>query len=302
MITAQNEAAAHMPWIHMGLAAIITLLLFFVGRKSRKYPIRSLLWCIALILDVMLIDHSLIEIRPSHAVFSEKQALAAQFKSEPGEYRIFSPSYSLPQHIASKSGLQLADGVDPLQLRAYWDYMAHATGFPEESYSVTIPPFPSGDPSVVQDLRIDTRALGAINIGFIVSEYPLEGDGLIFLKRVNGTYIYANRDVRPRAWVEHETGGKWEQVDSISWSPDHIEVIAQGEGRLVLSEINYPGWIATIDGERAPIEVSYHLLRSVSLGQGEHVVEFHFRPCSVIVGAAVTMIAVLSFLLLWWRY
>ncbi len=304
VITTQNTTPLFKPWIHMGLGAISLLLLIFVVRwKVQNRLTQSILWGVILIIDLMLIDHTLIEIRSSENVFSEKGVVAAQFEPEAGKYRVFSPSYSLPQHIAAANGLQLAEGVNPLQLRTYWEYMARAIGFPVEDYSVTLPPFPLGDPSAAQDYEIDTQALGLLNIGFVVSEFPLEADGLIFLKQVDGAYVYENRDIRPRAWVERDsTGKKWEQVQSLSWSPNHIQVVVQGEGMLVLSEVVYPGWVATIDGKQVLIELSYELLRSISLGQGEHLVDLYFRPWSVIVGAALTIIAFFSFLFLWWRH
>jgi hypothetical protein len=35
---------------------------------------------------------------------------------------------------------------------------------------------------------------------------------------------------------------------------------------LVLSEINYPGWVATIDGAKAPIDATDFLLRGCAAG------------------------------------
>jgi hypothetical protein len=69
---------------------------------------------------------------------------------------------------------------------------------------------------------------------------------------------------------------------------------------LVLSENHYPGWRAYVDGR--PVEtlrVDYNL-RGVALAAGEHSVEFQYRPKSVFVGFAVSLLTLLG-LLLWWR-
>jgi len=59
---------------------------------------------------------------------------------------------------------------------------------------------------------------------------------------------------------------------------------------LVLSEVQYPGWKVVVDGNRQPIELAYGLLRSVNLPEGDHVVEFSFRPLTVYVGLGMAMI------------
>jgi len=55
-----------------------------------------------------------------------------------------------------------------------------------------------------------------------------------------------------------------------------IETVADTASVLVVSEINYPGWIATIDGARAPIHTADFLLRGVILPAGSHRVEMRY--------------------------
>jgi hypothetical protein len=69
---------------------------------------------------------------------------------------------------------------------------------------------------------------------------------------------------------------------------------------LVLSENHYPGWRAYVDGR--PVEtmrVDYNL-RGVTLDAGEHNVEFLYRPKSVFVGLAISLLTLLG-LVVWWR-
>lgn len=46
----------------------------------------------------------------------------------------------------------------------------------------------------------------------------------------------------------------------------------------VFSEVNYPGWRAWIDGGEVPIVTADTFLRALYLPEGEHRVEFRFRP------------------------
>jgi len=54
-----------------------------------------------------------------------------------------------------------------------------------------------------------------------------------------------------------------------------------------------PGWRATVDGVHAPILRANGFVRAVYLEPGEHVVEFAFRPRSLLIGAACSGAALL---------
>lgn len=74
-----------------------------------------------------------------------------------------------------------------------------------------------------------------------------------------------------------------------------IEAHADAEGYLVLSDADYPGWEAYVDGEPAPIVRANFLFRAVYLTPGEHIVLFRFRPPSFWQGLRISVVA----LLLW---
>ena len=52
-------------------------------------------------------------------------------------------------------------------------------------------------------------------------------------------------------------------------------------GVLVFSEVYYPGWTATIDGEPAELGRVDYLLRALQIKPGKHQVELAFFPKSV---------------------
>jgi hypothetical protein len=72
-------------------------------------------------------------------------------------------------------------------------------------------------------------------------------------------------------------------------------------GILVLSEIHYPGWRATVDGQPVPILRADTILRAIEVPAGQHVVEMTFSPWSVKFGwvvSAATLLLCLA-LCLW---
>ena len=71
-----------------------------------------------------------------------------------------------------------------------------------------------------------------------------------------------------------------------------VEVDTESPGILVLHDIYYPGWEATVDGVRRPILRANLLFRGVEITKGHHVVRFDFRPTSIenLIAAATDLV------------
>ena len=90
-------------------------------------------------------------------------------------------------------------------------------------------------------------------------------------------------------------------ADVTRHEPNRVDVktASVGPAILVLSENHYPGWRAYVDGKSVDvIRVNYNL-RGVAVPAGNHLVEFVYRPKSVLAGLAVSLLTLLS-LLFWW--
>jgi hypothetical protein len=81
-----------------------------------------------------------------------------------------------------------------------------------------------------------------------------------------------------------------------SYEPNRIVVdtSAQSPAVLVLSEINYPGWEAMVDGEAARIHATDYLLRGVVVPAGQHRVEMRYRAPAARNGAFISAISLLA--------
>jgi hypothetical protein len=139
-----------------------------------------------------------------------------------------------------------------------------------------------------------------------------EGDQL---KLIRGELAGDSFDPRATALVDHETAatlnpsllaasGEGEEgerkAEIIERSPTRmlIETDSPKAAILVLSEIAYPGWRATIDGIGAEsLRVNYNL-RGVALPEGRHRIEFVYSPASLKVGAVVSITTALGLLLI----
>ena len=269
----------------------------FARRTNRLAVSRTVTVLFVLVLvDVISINSLSLEFRSLQETISpsRRTAVFLQEASAGEPYRVYSPSYSLPQHAAAWYALELADGVDPLQMAAYSRYMEAASGVPAAGYSVTLPPFTEGNPS--EDNRgflPDARLLGLLNVRYVVSAFPLAVENLELLRQEDQTWIYHNRLVLPRAWVQEQDapiGTRLTDTPIVDLRPNRIVMTAEGPGLLVLSELAYPGWEVSVDGRPGQIQTVEMVLRGVQLETGSHEVVFIFRPRMVMIGLLLSLL------------
>lgn len=73
-----------------------------------------------------------------------------------------------------------------------------------------------------------------------------------------------------------------------------ISARTQRPAVVVLSDVWYPGWHATVDGHDTPIHRVDYLLRGVSIGPGTHRVELTYRPASYRIGWIISVLTALT--------
>jgi hypothetical protein len=145
----------------------------------------------------------------------------------------------------------------------------------------------------------------------------------------SGLKVYRRPDVLPIARIVHQAekipeelslesfiGRKDNDIDNVVYLPEpppDLEPCEGGEGvrvvyrasnrvvvrahlscrgMLVLADTWYPGWKATVDGNETHIYKAYGVFRGVVLEPGPHTVEFRYRPWTVFLGAALSLLAV----------
>jgi hypothetical protein len=291
-----QAASARAAMLHMGLVVPASVAVVLLRAHERIGPRAFAVWAAVVILVTLVpVDLSFYRVVPEVQAFSDHADVAAWLANQPGLFRVYSPSYSLPQHVAQRAGLELADGVDPMQVASYARLMQAATGTRAGSYSVTIPSFPpdSDVRTALRDAKPDARLLGQLNVRYVVAEFPIRAEGLIERARFGTTFVYENVLAMPRAFAG-ETAAR-----IVVNTPDRVVVEADGPGKLTLSQVNYPGWAARIDRRLAAIGTVDSALVEVSLDAGHHVVEFTFDPWTTKVGAIVSVVGWGSLLVGW---
>jgi len=159
----------------------------------------------------------------------------------------------------------------------------------------------------------------------------LSDQGRFRLVHSGDVKIYENLDVLPRAFVVHRARSVADKAEALAWmqradfdpadevvveggttldepasgpesvpitayAPERVEIEADltAPGYLVLTDANYPGWRAWVDGKEVNILPADLLFRAVRLEPGRHSIVFAFQPTSVRVGAGISLIALIG--------
>ncbi len=310
-------------------------------RRTISPRLFALLLGLLLFLDLALFDMSMMKFLPLEEAIAPGQPVAKYLVQKPGPFRSYSPSYSLPVQTAAAYNLHQADGVEPVHLAIYDQYMARAGGYNDSSFSVTIPNFGGGTlDEALQDTEPNLKLLGLLNVEYLASAFPMDWPGLSLDTDLDGTYIYINELALPRARVVHQTvltEPDWitqlesmpdlanvatieaspqlnstspaSSADIVHFSADRIEIetAITEPGWLVISEIWYPGWRATVNGSLQRVEKVNGMLRGLYLEEpGQYQISIEYRPGSVIWGGWVAGITagllVLASIWSWSRY
>ncbi|MBR5194451.1 MAG: YfhO family protein, partial [Bacteroidaceae bacterium] len=100
-------------------------------------------------------------------------------------------------------------------------------------------------------------------------------------------------DKRFEPVVKPITSDSTATIRLVVYEPNHLkyEVNSNTGGTIVFSEIYYPGWRSSIDGQEVPHGRANYILRAMNVPAGKHEVEFSFDPVSLHVTENIAYIA-----------
>lgn len=152
-----------------------------------------------------------------------------------------------------------------------------------------------GECSVYQNLRARPRAWLVPEVLSISADDAVNS---IRTSRLPDGRVFAASQV---ALVEEPYEFKTEQLDltataqvvQLSASSMDVETNSAAPAFLITSDVNYPGWRATIDGAPAHIYQTDYAFRGVALPAGLHRVRFGFQPQSFYYGLSLSAFSLL---------
>lgn len=159
--------------------------------------------------------------------------------------------------------------------------------FPEDKYQLI---WQSGKWQAYQRVNYFPRA-------FLAGNYKMEKSSQAIIA---STYDPTN-NIRDTAILEsdpqvHPEGGGIANVAITGYSANKIEIRSFSEVPkiLVISDVYFPGWKATVDGRDTVVLRADYALRAISLNKGEHKIELVYDPDSFRWGIAISLVSLLG--------
>ena len=141
---------------------------------------------------------------------------------------------------------------------------------------------------------------------FAVPSYTVVNDVTAALNRLVSPDFDPTREVvLSAAPTEHggatQPDGFASSVRISEYEPLHVAVEAEinQPGFLVLSDLYYPGWEAEVDGQPVAIYQANACVRAVPLEEGQHRVDFFFKPKPLRYGALIISLSALALIVVY---
>ena len=214
-------------------------------------------------------------------------------------------------------------GYHPAKLRRYQE-MIDAYIAPEMQKAMQAIAAKGGNMQQVDGVKL-FPVLNMLNTKYFI--FPLQGGATIPLKNIyaqgNGWFVdkidyvadanaeYAEVgkiDVRHEAVADKQFEavlGQAKANDSTAtvkldkYEPNNLQytVNSKNGGSVVFSEIYYPGWKATVDGQSVELGRVNYILRAVNVKPGKHIVVLDFHPTSISTTETIAYISIVILLL-----
>lgn len=230
-------------------------------------------------------------------------------------------------------GLEQTQGYNPLQLKAYADYVTALNGKQQNYHYLDL--LWQGAQSPLLDMLNVRYIVVDLSIPSNRADVVVLSQGRTEAYRDSQVVIYENPKVFDRAWVVHEvqaenngsgmnllaTGaanghtvafvegelpavaplptGSSDTVTVSSSRPEVLSVDATtaSPGMLVVSQIYEKGWHAYLDGKRVDLLQTNGALQGVALPSGQHKIELRYEPIELKAGVIVSGIAGVAMLI-----
>lgn len=169
-----------------------------------------------------------------------------------------------------------------------------------------------------------------LNVRYVISQSPIS-EGVNRIGEEGGYFFYERPNAAPRAWIVHavesvadeaavldrvstdfdpaavavvagsmpcavEVQVGVDHVTILRYEPNRIEaqIDAGASGVLIFSEIDYPGWAASVDGAPAQIHRVNYGLRGICLPEGSHIVSMVYDLQELKLGIGISLAALIG--------
>ncbi|MDD5258782.1 MAG: YfhO family protein [bacterium] len=218
-------------------------------------------------------------------VTAEKNELAPSFrllsilKRDPDYFRVYnyqSPDQGLAPNMNLLWKIDEVSGYSPMELKTARRQMKDIEQL---------------------DIRLALPLLGEKNVKYIIASQKITTAGLKVVFQDAQTYMYENLYFKQRAGYLQQ---KQYQPIIAFYHNGEIKIYTDlpRADQLVLKEMSYPGWQASIDGVPVLLEREEGMFNRIAVPAGKHEIWLHYRPRSLRLGMLLTACSMIVFLVL----
>lgn len=95
----------------------------------------------------------------------------------------------------------------------------------------------------------------------------------------------------PASVAANPGGGATVIIKDYARTQVSLEVNAPAAGYVVLSDANYPGWGAKLNGQEVPVLPAMGIVRAVAISAGTHRIDFSYHPAAIRIWLPVSIFA-----------
>jgi len=292
------------------LAGGFLLLACRYGKLKARFM--SLLALGILFLDLFLFGSQFVRPYDPFVVSDEKEAVSRIMPRTPSQGRVVTSGSFFRANDGLRFGFPSVLGYDPLILKRYAEFIAASQNWPYDEHLVNLEHLRDPDAKLLKHLNLRWQVHGKtlrrmesdLPYAYLVNHAVTKPQEMIL--SLMGT---EDHDPRRTVVLESGGGGKMQPKTAeaglrsctvLSFAPDTLSLKAsvQAPGYLVLSEVFYPGWIATVDDKKVDVLAGNYLFRVIPVDEGEHVIRFRFISWSFRIGIGISCLTFLIALFL----
>jgi hypothetical protein len=287
---------------------VISILLHLYGRGFLSYATTGGLCILISVVDIGSFVFPLVR-TVNIAPHSNQVHLIRQLKLDGDIYRAVVNNGCFPENAGLWHRFQDIQGYDPLILRRYMQYVNRSQHLPPDNKVVNMHYLRNTDNALMDMLNLKyqidcssktiIRRDTCVPRAYIVHEAVVK-DGEAALNYMMGRdfdplkkVVLAKQINMPNTELPKIRRNLDEGCRILSYTCNEIviEATLNAPGLLVMSEINYPGWDAFVNGKKVRLLTCNYLFRSVPMQTGRHTVRLEFNPFTFYIGCIVSVIS-----------
>lgn len=292
------------------ISALLLILLIArrLGLKKEVVMVAILLLCV---FDLFRFAYKFLPFSKESWIFPQTSTTTF-LNQQPKPFRIITTSRMM-MHPATNSvyRIESVDGYDPLYLASYARYVSVWLSNDSKIQ-------PSSFGRIITPQLYQSNFADLLNVKYILSLNELDDPNLAKVHQEGETRIYENKKVIPRIFfadevikknnleeeLEYLVSSEFDPLKASSQDIDLGNVHAKSEiqitnynsqslsfkttsdknAPLVVTNINYPGWEATVDGTKTNIYRGNYLFQLMVIPEGTHEINLSYRSKSLFLG------------------